>query len=149
MAILRVDCSCASRPGAAHLFLHDGVALCAEPVDSHLHDVPWLEIPRWLRAVSHTRRGSARDHVTDTEGHEAAQVGNELANGKHHVFRMPVLPTVTVDRGPQRERLRVGDLVDGHEPWPDGRERVCALPLGGAAAMLHLERAFRDIVHEA
>ena len=99
--------------------------------------------------MAHARRGAGRDQVTDTEGHETAQIGDERANGEHHVFRVPALPTVAVDRGPEREPLRVRNLVGAHEPWSDRRERIGALPLGGAATVLHLERALGDIVHEA
>src|SRR5207253_11451231 len=45
------------------LRLDDLVALGAQARDAHLDHVAWLQVTRWLRAVTHARRRPGGDHV--------------------------------------------------------------------------------------
>src|SRR5438876_2693182 len=127
---------------------HD-MTLGSQAVDPHLHHVARLEIARRLGAMADSGRSAGGDEIADPERHEAADIGDELADREDHVLGVTALTVLAVDRGPEREPLRVGDLVGGHEPGTDGSEGVRALALGGAAAVLHLEGALGDVVHEA
>src|SRR5262249_28458112 len=126
------------------LLVDHHVALRAETFDLHLHHIAGLEVAGWFGAMADAGRRARRDQISHPERHEATHVGDELPPREAHVLRVAVLAPLAVDVGPEPEPLRVGDLVGGHEPRADGRERVRALSLGRAAAMLHLECALRD-----
>src|SRR5207245_7163329 len=131
------------------LRLDDLVALGAQARDAHLDHVAWLQVTRWLRAVTHARRRPGGDHVTRAQRHEAADVGDQGRDREDHLAGVAVLAALAVHRRPQRHGLRIAGLVGGDEPRARRPERVGALALGGRAAVLHLERALGDVVHQA
>src|SRR5436309_3257386 len=88
----------------------DAVLLHAEPRDTHLDDVAGLEVARRLHPVGDTGRRAGRDDVAGSERHEAAHVGDELADREDHVGGAAALASVAVDRRPQQEGLGVARL---------------------------------------
>src|SRR3989441_11730183 len=69
----------------------DAGLLHAEPRDTHLDDVAGLEVARRLHPVGDTGRRAGRDDVAGPERHEAAHVGDELADREDHVGRAAAL----------------------------------------------------------
>src|SRR5262245_27895491 len=98
--------------------------------------------------MTDARGRAGRDEVARLERHELTDVCHELLHREHHVRGVAVLPALAVHRGPQREGLWIADLVAGHEPGPDGTERVAALALGCRALALHLKRALGHVVDD-
>ena len=54
-----------------------------------------------------SNRGTCIDQVSDFQGEEAADVGNDLVNGKEHILRMSLLNGLAIDVQVER------DLLDG------------------------------------
>ena len=54
-----------------------------------------------------SNRGTCIDQVSDFQGEEAADVGNDLVNGKEHILRMALLNGLAIDVQVER------DLLDG------------------------------------
>ena len=44
-----------------------------------------------------SNRGTCIDQVSDFQGEEAADIGNDLVNGKEHILRMALLYRLSVD----------------------------------------------------
>src|SRR6056297_2945824 len=122
--------------------------LRAEPLDAEFDPVAGLEVA-W-RLLSHADAGgrAGRDHVAGVQGHESAEVADEMGHTVDHRFRRTLLHGLAVDLQPHGQRLRVGDLVTGDEPGPDLAEIVAALALRPLAGMLDLEGAFGNIVRD-
>src|SRR5437879_2985917 len=59
--------------------------LAAGPREAHLADAAGLAVARRLHPVGDTGRRAGRDAVAGTERHEAAHVGDELADREDHV----------------------------------------------------------------
>src|SRR5258708_1321647 len=127
----------------------DALALLAEPLDAERDDVPDLEELRGLHAEAHAGWGAGGDDVAGKERHELADVGNEVRAVEDHRARVAALALLAVHVEPHVERLRVGDLVGGDQPRPDGTEGVASLALVPLAAAPELEVALRDVVHDA
>ena len=54
-----------------------------------------------------SNRGTCIDQVSDFQGEEAADIGNDLVNGKEHILRMALLNGLAIDVQVER------DLLDG------------------------------------
>src|SRR5215469_681212 len=113
----------------------DGLALLAELRDAESHGVARGKIDR-LRLAAHpdARRGARGDDVAGLEGHEAADVTDDLGNGEDHRAGVACLHALSVDVEPHVEVLHVTDLVAGHEPRAHGTEGIAALALVPGAA---------------
>ena len=117
------------------------MTLRAKAVSAQGDDVTRLKVDRGRLCTHPDAGGGTRsDQVSGQQGHVTAYVGNQMAHGENHVRRRAVLPPLPVDVEPQRQSLRIGDLVLRHQPRPDGTEAVetfALVPL----RRLHLERA--------
>src|SRR5207244_3167657 len=136
-------------PPDTYIDIGDTLALTCEARTAQLDHVARLQVSRRLRAVAHTRRRARRDDVAGAQGHEAAHVGDQRRDREDHLRGVPVLPALAVDRRPERQGLRVAGLIGRDEPRARGAERVGALALGRRPAVLHLELALGDVVHQA
>jgi hypothetical protein len=80
---------------------------------------------------------------------EVADVADQLHHAEDHRLRGAVLHALAVHLGPQRQCLRIGNLVLGHHPRTRRAERVAALALVPGAGTLDLEFALGHIVAHA
>ena len=96
-----------------------------------------------LPAHADARRGAGGDDVARLQGHELADVADDLGHGEDHGAGVARLHALAVDVEPHVEALHVADLVAGHEPGADGAEGVAALALVPGAAALELDTRAR------
>ena len=54
-----------------------------------------------------SNRGTCIDQVSDFQGEEAADIGNDLVNGKEHILRMALLNGLAIDVQVERDLLDV------------------------------------------
>jgi hypothetical protein len=83
------------------------------------------------------------------EGEEAGEVAHHVGHAEDHVPGAAVLIALPVHLQPQAQVLRVGHLVLGDQPGPDGAEGVAALALVPKPPALELELPLRDVVDHA
>jgi hypothetical protein len=81
-----------------------------------------------------TRRRAGEDHIARLQAHEAADVGHKLRDGKNHLARRAVLLELAIHAQPQRQVLRIGNLVAGRQERPERREGV-----GGVVAVIQTD----------
>ena len=123
----------------------DLLRLLAEALDAEAHGLAGLQEDRVrLHAHADAGRRAGGDDVAGLQGHELADVADELGDAEDHRLGRAVLAAVAVDLEPHVEVLRVGDFVVGDEPGADRAEGVAALALVPLAAALDLEFALAE-----
>src|SRR5271165_1684234 len=73
---------------------------------------------------------------------------DDLGHGEDHVARIALLPDGAVDGEHERDLLRIGDLVGGHQPGAQRTEGVEALAFYPLAAAVGLPVALRHVIGE-
>src|SRR4051794_26803408 len=104
--------------------------LLAESIDPKRHDVAGLEVD-WLRLHAHADPGrrAGGDDVARQQGHEPADVADNLDDAEDHRLRVAGLHALAVYVEPHAKRMRIRHLVLGDQPGADRTERVAALAL--------------------
>jgi hypothetical protein len=112
-----------------------------------MHHVARLQIPGLgLLAEPDARRGAGGDDVARQQLHELRDIGDDLLDGEDHRRGAAVLLALAIDVEPHRQRLRIADLVGGHQPGADRAEGREALALVPGRAALGLPGALGDVV---
>ena len=127
--------------GAAGLcVLAHGLALPAKARNFQLHHIAGLEVDRFrLYAHPHTRRGSGGDDITRVERHKLGQMADNLRHREDHGRCIASLHAFAVHIQRHIQRLRVWNLISGHEIGACGAEGVAAFALGSLPGQLSLE----------
>src|SRR5580693_2105076 len=128
---------------------HQTLVLLAQTLDRQPHAVARFEELRRLHAETDTRRRAGRDDVAGQQGHEMADIADDVVDPEDQIGGIAVLYPPAVDLGPQPELARIGHLIGGDDPRTDRGESVGALALGPLAAALDLKFALGNIVHDA
>src|SRR5438874_4261161 len=84
------------------------------------------------------------DHHAGAQGEVGREEVDQVGDAELHAAGAVVLPDLAIHRRAQRERLRVGDLVGGHQAGPERRRAVEVLAraqLVPGDALLHPDLA--------
>src|SRR5437763_46605 len=79
---------------------HQALVLLAQTLDRQPHAVAGFEELRWLHAETDTRRRAGRDNVARQQGHEMADIADNLIDPENKVRGIAVLHPRAVDLGP-------------------------------------------------
>ncbi len=105
------------------------MTLGSQAVDPHLHHVARLEIARRLGAMADSGRSAGGDEIARPERHEAADIGDELADREDHVLGVTALTALAVDRRPEREPCGSATSSAVTSQGPMGAKVSALLPL--------------------
>ncbi len=94
--------------------------LTSEAVDLELDDVSRAQVRLIRPPEGHAGRGAGVNDVARVQGHELAEVPDEVVDREDHVLRAAVLPDLSVDPQPETELLGVPDLIGGQIHGPNG-----------------------------
>src|SRR5688572_7424641 len=96
-------------------FLDDWVLQHPEVADFDPHGLARAEIAGRLPPVSGAGRRPRRDDVAGLERHDPREVAHDLRDPEDHPRSTPVLQALAVDPEPDREVMRLRDLVASDE----------------------------------
>src|ERR1700759_4542759 len=110
-----------------------GVVERSESVDLDANAVADLQIP----AVGDPDAGGAAggDHDSGLEGADLGELGDDLGDRRDQLRERLALAQLVVDPGADLERVDVGDLVRGRDPWSDRPVGLEALALPDRRAL--------------
>ena len=96
-----------------------------------------------------TRRCTGSNDVPRVKRHKTRQVGHQILNGEDHRRGRPLLIAAPIHIQPNRQPLRIRNLVHRHQPRPKRSERVVRTAFGPLPLMFELKAALGHIVREA
>src|SRR5215813_2265002 len=82
---------------------YEALVLLAQPFDRKPHSVPGLEVFWRFEAHADPRGCPGRDHVTRQQGHELADIADNLVDPEDQIGGVAALTPLTVDFGPHRQ----------------------------------------------
>src|SRR6476646_1374566 len=125
------------------------LGLHPQALNAELHDLAGAQVLGRRAAQSYAVRRAGADHVPWVQGHEVADVTDDLRHGEDHVRSGAVLTAHPIQVEPQAQRLRIRHLVARDQPRSQRPEGIAALALVPRASPLDLEFAFREVVDHA
>src|SRR5437763_3272846 len=128
---------------------HQALVLLAQTLDRQPNAVAVFKELRRLHAETDTGGRACRDNVARQQGHEMADIADDVVDPEDEVGGVAVLHSLAVDLGPQCEVARVGQLVGSDDPGTDRREGIGAFALGPLPAAFDLKLALGDVVDDA
>lgn len=129
--------------------LPDSLALLAEAGNVQLHDVTGFEVDRiWLDPHANTGRRACGDDIARVQCHELRQMTDDLCHAENHRGGIAGLHALSVHIERHIQRLRIWDLVAGHQKWAGGAEGVAAFALGPLTGQLGLEMPLGDVIDD-
>ena len=120
--------------------------LSSQTFDAEFDHIASFQETLWLHAEADSGRGAGGDNISGMQGHELAEIGNDMGNAIDHGLAGAVLHRLAIDLQPHAEVLRIGYFVLGYEPWADWTEGVAGLALGPLPLTLGLKGALRHIM---
>src|SRR5258708_17442743 len=94
----------------------DLLALLAQPGDAEAHRIPRLEEALRFHAEPDTGRCSRGHDVARQQGHEMADVADDVRAREDHVLGRAALHALAADLAEEIECLRIGPLVRDARP---------------------------------
>src|SRR5262245_45392763 len=104
----------------------DLLPLISETFDTQFDDIASLEVAGRLHAHADAGRRAGRYDIAGLQGHELAQIGDEICRPVNHCSCRAVLHRFAVDLEPYRQVLRARHLVFGDQPRSYWAKRVAA-----------------------